>query len=120
MHTAIHTPALRSHTSRTGSFVPFSKMYFSLWSHIQIYLLFVLGGRSLACGCASLASDSRREKKLPEFRAPAATTGLVPARPRRQRQTREADLRPAFTKTQTGAVCQDKNINGEKRGSNFI
>lgn len=88
MHTAKHTPALRSHTSRTGSFLPFSKMYFSLLSRIQIYLLFVLGGRSLACGRASLASDSRREEKLPELRAPAAATGLVPTRPTRQRQTR--------------------------------
>lgn len=61
-----------------------------------------------------------REKELPELRAPAAATGLVPTRPTRQRQTRKADLRPAFTKTQTGAACRHKNINGEKRGTNVI
>lgn len=99
---------------------PFRKCTFhSGVAYKYIFFLF-LGGRSLACGRASLASDSRRKKKLLELRAPAAATGLVPPRPTRQRQTREADLRPAFTKTQTRATCQDKNINGEKRGTNFI
>lgn len=59
-------------------FCPFRKCTFHSGVAYKYIFFFVLGGRSLACGRASLASDSRREEKLPELRAPAAATGLVP------------------------------------------